>query len=246
VTTFMIPDTAQAPLITPEHLRWFALLHPELMSRLASRMTAHRAATVAELYAWGTGLDDIIWIVSTLAGEHADFRRRLRLWSADCVAHALQYVEATHPADSHVPEAIVAARRFARGVLLDMTRPHEGALSALDVAPDAAARALARAAAAITHEQDSWADNAAAKAMRDLSGAAWQLDRLVRRFAAHEPDDVPLPATRSTGLRRDAIVCGPPTLPADAGGGQPRGWPPVSFSSCARSAQPALHRSSSP
>lgn len=230
---------AHALLIMPAHLRWFAMLHPALISRLASRMTAHRAVTIAELYACGSSLDDIIWIVSTLAQEHADFRRRLRLWSADCVAHALRCLERSRPADPRVRAAIIAARQFARGALPEMTDAHADALAALDVAPDAAALAMARAAAHITREEDNSADDAAAIAVRSLSGAAWQLDRLVRRFSAHELDDWSLgaPAQGPTSIHQMIRV---------PDGDQPQGWPPITLSSCARSAQPALHGSSSP
>jgi hypothetical protein len=216
-------------MIAPEHLRWFAMLHPALISRLASRMTAHRAVTIAELYASDANLDDITWIVSTLAGEHADFRRRLRLWSADCVVHALRCLEGTHPADPRLRAAIVAARQFARGALAEMNDAHEDALAAIDVAPDAVARTIARAAAHITREEDKSTGDAAAIAVRDLSGAAWQLDRLVQRFAAHEPDDWPISAPAQGAMRIHQMI-----RVRDA------------FSSCARSAQPAPHRSSSP
>jgi immunity protein 5 of polymorphic toxin system len=179
--------------------------HPELVARVVERLgnspTAHydhRAITAADLHASGSNLSELTLILSTLALTDTEIKRRLRLWSADCVSPALHHFEAVQPSDKRVRQAIVIARRFARGEIRHMDGARQDVLSALEFVSNPNARAVARAASYITREHDSWADNVAAKMVRRLCqkpasqiGGDWQLNRLLERFAS-EPPDVPV------------------------------------------------------
>lgn len=67
----------------------------------------------------GATLDDIVWIASKVAVSDTDVERRLRLWVADCAAHVLGVFEAEKPDDMRPREAVIAARRYARGEIGD-------------------------------------------------------------------------------------------------------------------------------
>ena len=70
--------------------------------------------TAGQARAAGCSFDNIVWAASAVARTNPDIERRLRLWMADCAARVLHVYEKTETS-SAPREAIVAARRFARG-----------------------------------------------------------------------------------------------------------------------------------
>lgn len=105
----------------------------------------------------GATLDDLVWAGTALARHDPDVERRLRLWMADCAAHVLHIFERESPTDMRPREAIVAARRYARG---------EIDAAACDVACDAAR------VAAWGSRASAW-DTASAAARYAAGAAAW-------------------------------------------------------------------------
>ena len=74
--------------------------------------------SAADAKAAGVSFEDVVWAASAVAIDNKDVERRLRLWMADCAARALHIYEKT--GDSDAPRnAIIAARRFARGEIDD-------------------------------------------------------------------------------------------------------------------------------
>jgi hypothetical protein len=162
------------------------------------------ALMVSDLWDAGASFSQIIWLLSTLTPTDGELKRRLRLWSADCIARVLHLFEAAHPYDARVRITILAARNFARAKIDNMKRARIGALAAHDLTRRDAAGLVAAAATFLAREQDSWADNVAAGHARSaaiISGQnsaaetelEWQFDRLESRMSAEEPDDWPLP-----------------------------------------------------
>ena len=177
-----------------------------------ARKWGSRKITAAEAVAAGVTLDDLVWVTSALARRDAELERRLRLWMADCAARVLCIYESKAPHDTRPRDAIVAARRFARGEIGVAARA--AARAAAWVAARAAAGAAAGAAAAAG---DAARDAAAAgDAARDAAGVAaraaagdaagdaeeqWQLQRLVAWLSDDEPDDWPLdPPAADSGI----------------------------------------------
>ena len=154
---------------------------PESMTRVTKLMGGTkkwngRKISAYEARAAGATFSDIVWAASAVAQNDKDVERKLRLWLSDCAARVLPIFEKEHPDDARPRQAIIAARRFARG---------ETDAAAWDAAMDAA-RAAARAAAM---------DAARAAAMDAAwdDEERWQFDRLIARLES-EPDDWPLSA----------------------------------------------------
>lgn len=85
---------------------------------------------VSDLRDLGASFSQIIWLLSTQAATDDELKRRLRLWSADCVSRVLHLFEAVHPYDTRVRATILAARDFARVKIGNMERQRNGALAA--------------------------------------------------------------------------------------------------------------------
>jgi hypothetical protein len=105
----------------------------------------------------------IIWLLSTLAPTDHEIKRRLRLWSADCVARVLPLFEMACPYDTLVRNAIQGARRFARGGLANMERERVAVTAGSLLTRRTSAGLVVSAASYLVRENDSWADNVAAK-----------------------------------------------------------------------------------
>ena len=113
----------------------------------------------------GATFDDLIWAASALALKNPDVARRLRLWMTDCAARVLHIYEADYPNDDRPRNAIIAARKFARGKIDDAAS--DAASDAARAAASDAASAAARAAAS-----DAASDAARAAASDAASAAA--------------------------------------------------------------------------
>ena len=103
----------------------------------------------------GATLKDLVWVASAVARSDRDVERRLRLWMADCAARVLHVYERENPDDDRVRNAIVAARKYARGEITAAART-----AAKDAARDDAwadVRAVAWAAAKAAAKDDAWA-----------------------------------------------------------------------------------------
>ena len=81
----------------------------------------------------GATLNDLVWVASAVARSDRDVERRLRLWMADCAARVLHVYERENPDDDRVRNAIVAARKYARGEITAAART-----AAQDAAKDGA------------------------------------------------------------------------------------------------------------
>lgn len=130
----------------------------------------------------------------------------LRLFAADCAARVLHIFEARHPSDERPRNAIIAARRFARG---DATRDElrqaksasyyaaEDAAEAAAESYYAATRAAAYYAAADASYYDaSYYAASAAEAAEDAGRKkerAWQQRRLLAYLEGRVKRDWPLP-----------------------------------------------------
>jgi hypothetical protein len=167
----------------------------------------------------GASFSQIIWVLSSLAPADGEIRRRLRLWSADCVARVLDLFERVHPHDARVRAVIIAARQYARAEIDNMERQSAGVRAAEDLARRDTAGLVAAAATFLARERDSWADNVAAGYARsaasvssldpvDATGMEWQFQRLVDRMSAAEPDDWPLPVAYSSSMPA-SVACWP-------------------------------------
>jgi hypothetical protein len=123
------------------------------------------------------GLDDALWVLQNArAGKDAE--RIAYLFAADCAARVLEFFERAYPNDSRPREAIMTARRFARG---------QATVKELD-----AAVAAARVAACV-----------AVAAARVAAGAAWVaeakwLEKQLRAYLAGTAKSVPM---RSDGVQ---------------------------------------------
>lgn len=121
--------------ITPIGLTYPALEElrpcPDGMARVTrllggSRKWSGRVVTASEARSSCAEFDDLVWVASAMSRSNKDVDRRLRLWMADCAARVLHIYERQAPADHRVRNAIVAARRFARGEI-DAARAAAGA-----------------------------------------------------------------------------------------------------------------------
>ena len=144
----------------------------------------------------GCTFDDIVWVASSAAKTDPDVERRLRLWMADCAARVLHIYERTETSDAP-RDAIIAARRFARGEIDATAR--DAAWAAARAAARAAAWTAARAAARAAAWTAAWdAARAAARAAAWDAEERWQFDRLVLWLSEDEPQEWPLP-TKAEG-----------------------------------------------
>lgn len=167
----------------------------------------------AQAVAAGATLDDIAWVASALARRDPDVDRRLRLWAADCAARVLHIFEREHPKDMRPRNAIISARRYARGETGAAKNAAWASVKdavwgvAGDAACDAVRNAVRNAARAAAWANWGGTLAAARDAAREARYAAawdaasipvrdaeerWQLDRLVARMSANEPEDWPL------------------------------------------------------
>lgn len=184
-------------------LRNFGACAPRLRRAHAQlrRVRAKGPYSAADAKAAKVTFDDVIWAATVAAGENLDIKRRLLLWAADCAARVLHIYE--EAGDDPAPRnAILAARRFARGETYHITR----GIAAADA--EAAARDARR-----THETAwaaAWAASLAANGFYTTTATSaslavglladatdvertWQYDRLVLRLSDDEPADWPLP-----------------------------------------------------
>ena len=165
----------------------------------------------------------IIWLLSTLAPTDHEIKRRLRLWSADCVARVLPLFEMACPYDTLVRNAIQGARRFARGGLANMERERVAVTAGSLLTRRTSAGLVVSAASYLVRENDSWADNVAAKYSRsatlnshdricETTEIQWQFERLISWMSAREPTELPLPQVpvevmhASDGVSRNNII----------------------------------------
>jgi hypothetical protein len=167
----------------------------EAEDRLGGCWTA--AITAAQARAAGVPMSDVLWVASALARTAPDIRRRLRLWIADCAAHVLHVYETTYNSDTRPRDAILSARKHARGEASDAAAwgASAAAWAAAEAAAKAAAEAAAKAAAAA-----GWANTGITwTAVSDVAFYAaraeeekWQYDRLCAWLGDEEPEDWPL------------------------------------------------------
>jgi hypothetical protein len=162
--------------------------------------------TVEEMYQMGIRFDQLTWILSRLAPTDAILKQRLCLWAADCIAHVLHFFEEAHPHDMSVRNAIVAARKFARGEI-DMVESEEEALTLADrYTRRMPARLVVSGSCDLLRERDFWAASSAALSARaavycSVSQAEpaverereWQIKRLVSLMTAQNALDWPIP-----------------------------------------------------
>jgi hypothetical protein len=174
--------THRAPSITLADL---TALKPcaSALKRVAALFAGHAGPIdAATARAAECTFNDISWVASALARTNKDIERQFRLFLADCGARALPIYERSEK--SPAPRnAIIAARRFARGEINDAAR--EAARAAVWAVVRDAALSAAFAVARAVSQEAAWAaawdvgwDNA-----RDAA-RAWQFDRLVARLAA--------------------------------------------------------------
>jgi hypothetical protein len=174
---------------------------PESMIRVTKLMGGAekwngRKISAYEARAAGATFSDIVWAASAVAQNDKDVERRMRLWLADCAARVLPIFEKECPDDARPRQAIIAARRFARGETDAAARDaaRDAALNAAWAAARAAARDAARAAARAAARDAAWdAARNAAWAAAWADEERWQFDRLIARLES-EPDDWPLSA----------------------------------------------------
>ena len=195
---------------------------PESMIRVTKLMGGAekwngRKISAYEARAAGATFSDIVWAASAVAQNDKDVERRMRLWLADCAARVLPIFEKECPDDARPRQAIIAARRFARGetdaaawaaawaaamASAEMDAAWAAAMNAAWDAAWAAARDAAWDAARAAAMNAAWdaAWDAARDAAWDAAWAAawddeerWQFDRLIARLES-EPDDWPLSA----------------------------------------------------
>jgi hypothetical protein len=130
------------------------------------------------------GLDDALWVLQNArAGKDAE--RIAYLFAADCAARVLEFFERAYPNDSRPREAIMTARRFARG---------QATVKELD-----AAVAAARVAACVAVAAARVAAGAAWAAARAawVAEAKW-LEKQLRAYLAGTAKSVPM---RSDGVQ---------------------------------------------
>ena len=200
---------------------------PERAAAVAERLGGARKwngnpITAQQARDAGVTFNDLRWVVAAVARSNPDVERRLRLWLADCAARVLHIFEQERPTDMRPREAVIAARRFARGEInaTAWAAAGDAAWDAGDAARDAAwaagaawdageaagaaAWAAARAAGAAGAAAGAAAGDAAGAAAR-AAGAAeeqWQFDRLVMWLSDDEPEDWPLPEIQT--VKKDA------------------------------------------
>jgi immunity protein 5 of polymorphic toxin system len=198
---------------------------PDQMALLEARAADHRNSernieplSVSGLRDAGVSFSQIVWVLSSLAPTDGKIRRRLRLWSADCVARVLHLFESVHPHDARVRDVIIAARKYARAEIDNLERQRAGVLAAQDFARRDTAGMVAAAATFLARERDSWADNVAAGYARsaasvsspdpiDATEVEWQFLRLVDWMSAEQPEDWPLPVMSSSSMPKSP-ACG--------------------------------------
>ena len=189
---------------------------------------ADRRVGAAEARDAGVDFGDILWAAVAVARVRPTVERRMRMWAADCAARVLLIYE--RDGDSTAPrEAIVAARRYARGEIddaalavawdaaktaaRDYAKPPAAryaawsAATAAWVAPRGAPRTAASVAAGdAAGDASAAAGDAAGDAWSAACAAerAWQFDRLVLWLSPEEPEDWPLPERLPSGS--DAIM----------------------------------------
>jgi hypothetical protein len=184
------------------------MAQPRALKECAAKMRRAEqkldALSVSDLREAGISFRHIMWLLSTLAPANREIKRRLRLWSADCVARVLPLFEMAHRHDSLVRNAIQVTRRFARGELANMERQRAAVTAGSILTRRLSAGLVVSAASYLVRENDSWADNVAAKYSRsavlnsressghDETEMQWQFERLISRMSACEPDDWPL------------------------------------------------------
>ena len=171
---------------------------PESMIRVTKLMGGAekwngRKISAYEARAAGATFSDIVWAASAVAQNDKDVERRMRLWLADCAARVLPIFEKECPDDARPRQAIIAARRFARGETdaaardaaraAAMNAAWAAARAAAMNAARAAARAAARDAARAAARDAAWAA-AWAAAMDAAMNAAWAAARDAARDAA--------------------------------------------------------------
>jgi hypothetical protein len=161
---------------------------PESMIRVTKLMGGAekwngRKISAYEARAAGATFSDIVWAASAVAQNDKDVERRMRLWLADCAARVLPIFEKECPDDARPRQAIIAARRFARGETDAAARAaaRDAALNAAWAAARDAARDAARAAA-----RDAARDAARAAARDAARAAARAAARDAARAAARD------------------------------------------------------------
>lgn len=175
----------------------------------------------ARAVAAGASLDDLVWVAFALSRHNPDIERRLRLWTADCAAHVLHIFERERPTDTRPRTAILAARRFARGEIDTVLQAYayaaacaaacaasqdavgNASMKPMEAAAWSAAWAVYIPTSAYDAARSAWAARSAigtaeerrqpAQMVAWTAGKRWQLDRLVARMSADEPEDWPLP-----------------------------------------------------
>jgi hypothetical protein len=183
------------------------MAQPQTLKECAVRMRRGEqklnSRSVSDLREAEVSFQHIIWLLSTLAPADRDMKRRLRLWSADCVARVLPLFEITYPYDTLVRDTIHSARRFARSEISEMKHEKAAVLAASLLARRLSTALVMSAASYLVREEDSWADNVAAKYSRSAAVHScnhvdpteiemqWQFARLIARMSAHEPNDWP-------------------------------------------------------
>lgn len=152
-------------------------------------------------------LTDALWCLDN-ASAGADAARVTRLFSADCAARVLKYFEAKYPNDPAARNAIITARKFARGKATadelalawadiraiasawDNTNASASDSASAWASANASARARASASVSVSASASAWAmDGARNKEIE------WQVAHL-RRHLAGTAHDVRLPKRR--------------------------------------------------
>jgi hypothetical protein len=141
------------------------------------------------------GLDDALWVLQNArAGKDAE--RIAYLFAADCAARVLEFFERAYPNDSRPREAIMTARRFARGQAtvkeLDAAVAAARVAACVAVAAARVAAGAAVAAAAGAAAGAAWAARAAW-----VAEAKW-LEKQLRAYLAGTAKSVPM---RSDGVQ---------------------------------------------
>ena len=175
---------------------------------------ADRRVGAAEARDAGVDFGDIVWAAVAVARVRPAVARRMRLWMADCAAHVLRIYERS--GGSTAPrEAIVAARRYARGEIdaaagnaawdaargstRDYAKPTAARCAAWSAATAAWVPARRAAMGTVWSAAIAPAGEAAGSAAEDAGPAAWdderawQFDRLVLWLSPEEPEYWPLP-----------------------------------------------------
>jgi hypothetical protein len=135
------------------------------------------------------GLDDALWVLQNArAGKDAE--RIAYLFAADCAARVLEFFEREYPNDSRPREAIMTARRFARGQAT--VKELDAAVAAARVAACVAvAAARVAAGAAVAAAGAAWVAAGAAAGAAWVAEAKWQ-EKQLRAYLAGTARTVPL------------------------------------------------------